>query len=292
MATQQFGGFIFQGTLKVRLECPPDRCDVLRGRAQQPPWRFLYRFGTTPTTPERPERLKIDAPQVWFDCQVKASGKGNIDDWEAGILQSISHASWVAHYSNGAELRYRVNTGQGLIRDGESTDYLFFRNGHSLKATALSDVYEVQFMDHDSPSVTFVTEFSGDPFHPHALPGNRLGQLNRTEGKVDFHTFLAMVNQRTESIITLAESHWTLTWDGTYDVTTKTWNPNDPDGIITHTESCRAITHENPRHSAVPLPFSLEPAVANERKEIRTLTGWIACREGLPDLGDGHRGGR
>ena len=281
MAILEFGGFIFEGSLNVTFVQVSDRLpSVLPGPAQQPTWPLLFRYGSPG------ERLKIDAPQVCFECGLTARGKGDVRDWEAGILQSISFASWAAQYSNGSELRYRLDTDHGLVRDGGSEDSLFFRLRHSFKATALP---EVKSLNRDAPGVTFVTEFSGDPFHPHTSPGNRLGQLERTEGKVNFHAFLAVLNQRTGSILTLAESHWILNWDGTYDFASKTWMPNGPDGIITHTESDVARSYENPNDPAVSLPFSVDSAVANERKEVWTPDGWMACREALPDLGDSQR---
>jgi hypothetical protein len=188
-------------------------------------------------------------------------------------------------------LKYRINTDHGLVRDGGSDHPLFFRRGHSLQTTGLPGAYECHFSNSDTPSVTYVTGFSGDPFNAHTPPPDGLGQLSRTEGKLNFHTFLAVVNKRTEAILTLAESHWTLTWDGTYDFASKTWTPNDPDRIVTHQESDFATTYENPRDPAVPLPFSLDPEVANQRKEVWTPNGWVACKEGLPDLVASQRGG-
>ncbi len=281
MAIQAFGGLIFEGTLTVTLVPPPDRSDVVHRAVANPARPGPFLFGTTSAPGEK---VKINGPQVCFEWKVRANGTGNVHDWDAGMLQSISHGSWVAHYSNGEELKYRLNTDYGFVRDGESTNSLFFRKGHSLKPTALTEAYEFQFLDPDVPSVTFVTEFSGNPFHPDESAGGHLGQLSCTEGKVEFSAFLAVVNKTTRSIITLAESHWTLTWDGIYDFSSKTWAPKDPDGIITHNESDLARTFENPRNPAVSLPFSLNAEVANERKQVWTSDGWKACREGLPEL--------
>src|SRR6266851_2848394 len=129
MAAQEFCGLDFKGALKVELQCSSTRDDVAHGPAQEPTWQGLYRYGTTVIPPER---LKIDAPLVCFSSQVKASGTGIVDDWETGIVQSISDAFWVARYCNGAELRYRVNTCDGLVRDGEPGEPRFFRKGHPL----------------------------------------------------------------------------------------------------------------------------------------------------------------
>ncbi|HTU20809.1 MAG TPA: hypothetical protein VMG10_22340 [Gemmataceae bacterium] len=289
MVTYAFGGLDFTGILKVELVCPPDRIDVLPGPGQKPNWPFLYRFGTT-QPPQ--ERLKIDAPQMWFDCQVRATGVVNVHEWGAGILQSISHGSWIAHYSNGADLRYRLNTEDGLIKDARAADCLFIGEGCLLNATASPNVYECSLLNRDAPSVTFVTEFSGNPFHAHEPIGDGLEQLTRTEGKVNFHSFLAVVNKTTGAILTLGECQWSLTWGGAYDFANKTWTPNDPNSIITYTESDIAKMYENPKDPDVRLPFKLDGEVANNRREILTNEGWKPCREGLPDLGDGQRTGR
>jgi hypothetical protein len=281
MATLEFDGLLFEGALKVTLRQAPERIDVLPGAAQPPAWPHLFRFGTTQTTPER---LKIDAPTVCFDWEVRASGKGGGRDWEAGVLQSVSHASWGASYADGAELGYRLNTGLGLLRDGDPNGF-FLRWGHPLGPAAAPDTYGRKVSDSDAPGVTLVTEFSGDPLRPYPVPGGGVVKLNRTEGKVNFHTFLAVVNKRTGSVLTLAECHWGLTWDGAYDFASKTWSPDDPDGIIILNERDRAVPYADPRGSAVSLPFSLEPPVANQRKEILAGGQWTACEEGLPKLG-------
>jgi hypothetical protein len=286
MAIQEFDGVFFEGLLGVSLGCCPGRCDVLPGPAHRATWPHNYRFGTTGGAVDR---LKIDAPQITFDCKVKASGKENVGDWETGILQSISCASWVAYYSNGAELRYRLKLDNSFIRDSESADCLFFQAGRSLPATPRQNGFERQFQNCDGPGVTFVTGFSGDPFQPHTPKEDGLELLVRTEGQVNFHSFLAVVNKKTGVILTLGESHWQLTWDGTYDPTSRTWSPVASDSIIVHTETDIARTYENPRDSAVSLPFSIDPPIANDRKEILTPDGWMTCREGLPDLGDRQR---
>src|SRR6516164_8131389 len=115
MAAQKFGRLIFRGILTVRLEQAPERIGVVPGPAQQATWTLPFRYGTTATPIDT---LKIDAPQIRFKCNVTARGTGNVDDWESGILQSISHASWVAQYLNGAQLKYRLDTDHGLVRDG------------------------------------------------------------------------------------------------------------------------------------------------------------------------------
>jgi hypothetical protein len=258
-----FASLTFVGTMDVTLEQSPEGGDVV-GPAQQPTWPFLFRFGTT----SPPERLKIDAPRICLECKVRVSGTGNVDDWEVGILQSISQASWVARYSNDMELKYRLKINHGMLRDGKSTDFLFSRKGHALKQSDEPEVYEVQFCNIDVPRVTFVTQYGG-------------GLLRHTEGNVHFHSFLAVENKRTRSILTLAECHWTLTWDGTYNFATKAWTPDDAEGVIKHNESLLTSIYEKPNEVSS-LPFSLDPALANDRKEVWTPDGWKPCKEGLP----------
>jgi len=214
---------------------------------------------------------------------VTARGDGNFQNWEAGILQSISAGSWRACYSNGHELRYQVDTGNGPIRDSESTESLFARRGYPLQSTALPSVYEVNFSNHDSPPVTFLTEFSGDAIHPHESTGNGLGQLRSTEGKVDFQAFLAVISSE-GAIVTLSECHWILTWDGTYDFASKTWRRTDPNAVIRWTQSDLSRTYENPRAFSTSFPFRLDLPIANDRVEVWTPSGWVACRDGLPHV--------
>ena len=127
MNSQVFGSLTFNGTLNVTLGPPPDRCDVLYRAIENLHAPLLYFFGTTST---RPERLKINATQICFEWQVEAEGAEDADRWQAGILQTISHASWAAHYSDDTELRYRLNTEHGRVRDGRSAECLFFRDAH------------------------------------------------------------------------------------------------------------------------------------------------------------------
>src|SRR5579862_9194675 len=196
MAVQKCYKLDFGGTLRVEVGYASCREDVRHGTAQEQTWPKRYRFGTTFTPPER---LKIDAPRVCFDCLVKANVTGIGYDYEAGILQSIFHASWLARYSNGEKLKYRVNTDRGLVRDGRTDNPIFIQNGHPFKMTS---VVEVSFIEQDQPGVTFLTELPEDLLHPCLPPAKPLPQLSRTEGKVKFHTFLAVLNRKTQAITT------------------------------------------------------------------------------------------
>jgi hypothetical protein len=286
MATFEFDGLVFQGSLNVASAPTPDRADVVPGASQRADWPHLFRFGTTSATPER---LKIDAPEIRFNWVVKATGTNNKHDWEAGILQSISEASWAAHYSNGAELKYRVKPGPGLVRDGDSTAYVFLRGGHLLSqaSTCGPNVYLARWTDSDSPPVTFITQFSGDPFNSQSPPPSGLEKLARTTGKVKFHAFLAVINNRTGPILTLAECHWDLTWEGSYEFESKTWTPNIDNMVTIQSQTDCPRLYPNPGDPAVSLPFRLEKAeIANQRNEVWTPEGWLPCKEGLPDRRD------
>jgi hypothetical protein len=274
MAIQECDGITFAGTLNVTFSAPPDRSGVVHNPSQQGDWPHLYRYGITSTTPAR---LKIDPPEIRFNCTVTASGTGKVDDWEAGILQSISHAYWVAYYSNGTDLKYRVEGADRLVKDSNSAGDRFFRDGYPLRADSTAPF---EFVRPDCPPVTFVTAYSGNLSNPHGSPQDQPGQLTRTAGAVYFRAFLAVINKKTGSILTLAESRWTLSRDGTYDSATKKWAPTAPD-LITHHESDIANRY-NPSEPAVCLPFRLDGEVANNRVQVWTSDGWTACQEGLP----------
>src|SRR5262249_38984772 len=127
------------------------------------------------------------------------------------------------------KLRYRIEgTGCGLVKDSGSADDRFFRRGHSLRLNPGSGLYECHFETSDRPLVAFLTAYSGNLSRPHETTEGQLGDLIRTEGSVRFCSFLAVVHKTSGSILTLAESYWTVTRDGIYHPTKKEWVPNDP----------------------------------------------------------------
>lgn len=277
MATQSYGDLTFAGRLQVELD-----------DAEEPtyPDGFLITAHRTGhicfgTTRHPPQGLWIGAPTIQFIGKVAAAGTGNPGLWKIGVLQCISQATWTGHYTNGEQLRFRLGTDHGLLKDGGQGS-LFFRQTRELRP-ASSSVYEAEIDDSDCPAVLLWREFSGDPFQPHDAGATGLGKLAQTEGEWRFTTFLAAVHQVAKVILTLAECHWVLTWAGTYDYDAAMWHAADVQTITTHHEVERARRYENPATLSDPLPFSLYLDDAKQNWEVGTPSGWVICRECRPN---------
>jgi hypothetical protein len=275
MATQSHGDLTFVGRLRVELD-----------DAEEPtyPDGFLLEAHRTGhicfgTTRPPPQGLWLGAPKIRFNGMVATTGPGSHRHWEIGFLQTISWAAWTGHYSNSEQLRFRLNTDNGPLKDG-GAESLFFRWTRRLEGTA-PNTFEAEIDDSDCPAVMFWREYSGDPFQPHSGPTTRLGRLLRTEGEWRFHTFLAAVNQTAKSIITFAECQWVLAWEGAYDYDSELWNPK-AEAMIIHREIDQAGLYENPGAASAPLPFSLYLDTAKQSWEVWASGEWILCRDCRP----------
>jgi hypothetical protein len=257
------------------------RSDVV----EPPPERLAeaqkYFYGTTP---DCPERLKISAPFIRFAWYARATGGESLENWEAGILQSISHAAWTACYSNGKTLEYRLNTELGLVRDGRPEEYPFYSAARRLPAGRPNS----REIDVDHPGVTFVTEHSGELFDHDDVANGDPALLISTQGNVRLVSFLAVRNKQNGAIVTLGEIEWALRWDGRYDFGKKLWTPSDPEAVtaITREDPVRARIFADAASDGCELPFSLRHEIANLNHQIRTAQGWVLCKEGVPKRAD------
>src|SRR5579862_3973464 len=213
MATQRFNGLDFEGTLDgINLE--PNRQDdwIKQGTF---PESSKFRYGVTRWTPDN---IWFGAPEISFAGKVTVRGSFDKRDWQIGILQSISKATWAWHYPNGRRKCYRLNTDYRRLKDNRDDESIFLRNPREL-STVCVGWHEAQVNAFDAPSVTF-------PFR-HDSPEIAFEQLIRTEGAYHFHTFLAAVNRNAMTIITFAQCDWTATFDGGYDLQTNEWKPTN-----------------------------------------------------------------
>jgi hypothetical protein len=277
MATQIVGDLTFVGELRVRVESAgftDDAATFLSCRGT----RGLMVFGITSP---HPPQLWIRSPMIHFDGVVEAAGSGDVSAWKVGCLQSISHAHWVAHYVNGQELKYRLNTDHGPLKDG-MVGSLFYEDCAKLSESRNPLLHTIAIRDADALQMTFWTEYSGDPSRPDA-PGSKGNQLVRTSGLCHFRTFLAAVNKSAKVIVTLAECRWTVNWEGDYDHAALRWTPRSSPEMISHEVIDAASLHEDPARSSEPLPFSLLLDKAERFFEVETRDGWVLSRKSLPD---------
>ena len=156
MAAQTFGGCTFEGTLAITQGPPVEAEYSARGPA---PETSFFRYGILLFAPAR---LWVSAPHLVFNGTVTVRGAVNPLDWQIGILQSISHATWTGRYSQGERACYRLNTEHGLLKDNLDDTSIFFREPRQLTVVS-SDVHEAMISPPDAPSVTFLTRFSGNP---------------------------------------------------------------------------------------------------------------------------------
>src|SRR5262249_55481617 len=148
------------------------------------------------------------------------------------------------------------------------------------KAMGTEGQYETEVCDRDGPAQLFFKEFSGDPFAPtRRAAAEPLGKLLRTEGKMRFHTYLAVVNRGSRSVVTLWEHHWTLTWDGAYDFLSGTWTSASIESFLDQRDCDAAEKYENLTAGSA-TPFSLFVETAGRFWEVETVSGWIPWKNG------------
>jgi hypothetical protein len=280
MSIQRVPGLEVEGTLRVTLG-PTFREPEYR-RPGVVPESAAYRYGVTRSSPEK---VWISAPEVRFAGTVTVRGPAQRPDWQIGLLQSITAATWAGHYANGEYASYRLNTDYGPVKDTlDDQSAVFFRDPCRLTALA-PGVQEAKVDQADAPSVTFLTRFSGDPLRPD-IPERSAGQLVRTEGEYRFRTFLAAVNRAARTIITLARCDWTATFDGGYDADPNVWTPTVA-GVVRLQVSDEGATYEDISRST-PLPFSLHMDTPLAATEIRTPGSWVTCHGCLPSSDRGY----
>jgi len=280
MAAQTFGGCTFEGTLEFTQMPPVEPEYSARGVVSE---TTLYRYGILRS---HPPRLWVTAPNLIFNGAVAVRGAVNPHDWQIGILQAISHATWTGRYSQGALACYRLNTEHGLLKDNLDDTSIFFREPRQLTATSC-DVHAATINPPDAPSVTFLTRFSGNPLR-HDDPSDRpLGLLVGTEGVYRFTAFLTAVNYRSRTIITLTRCDWTATFDGKYDLEGNLWSPVYPE-IISLQITDEGMTFPDISR-ATPLPFSLSLDQAIKAMEVLTANGWVTCERCLPSSDRGYQ---
>lgn len=280
MAAQTFGGCAFEGKLAITQVSPVEAEYGARGAV---PETNLYRYGILLFVPPR---LWVSAPNLVFNGAVSVRGSLNPHDWQIGILQAISHARWTGRYSQGELACYRLNTEHGLLKDNLDDTSIFFREPSQL-TTVSSDVHVATINPPDAPSVNFLTQFSGNPLRHDDASDKPLGLLIGTEGVYRFTAFLAAVNERSRTIITLTRCDWTANFDGRYELEGNIWSPVDPEIISLQ------ITDEGMTYPAIsratPLPVSLSLDPAIKAMEVLTPSGWVTCERCLPSSDRGYQ---
>src|SRR5262249_46339088 len=139
----------------------------------------------------------------------------------------------------------------------------------------------------DSPSVAFLTRFSGNPLRHEDDSENPLGRLYRTEGEYRFVSFLAAVSKSFRTIITLGRCQWTATFDGDYDFDQNIWTPATPEIIDLQLANEGAIYPNISAESSVPFSLSLDQAC--DAMEIQMPNGWVTCFRCLPNSNKGYQ---
>jgi hypothetical protein len=266
---QKIDGVMIGGGLKVRVETAgftDDADTLLRSRGTV----GKVVFGVTR---RNPPKLWIRTPMIHFDGFVAAGGP-DLNGWKAGYLQCITQDSWTGHYADGKEVKYRLNTDRGPLKDGMANS-LFYENYAWLNEFQNPKQEPIHLHDADALRVMFWTEYSGDPFHPSAT-GSRGNLLVMTSGSCHFRTFFGAVNKPKRLIVTLAECRWTVTFDGKFDFANQQWTPRGSPEMIDFKLFDAAATYRNPGSSAA-LPFSLLLDVATQYVEIETPNGWLPC---------------
>jgi hypothetical protein len=273
MATQTVGDLTFTGTLEVSVHGslhPGD--NFLRTKKRHD--RSVY--GIISET----EQLWISTPVIHFRGVVEGEGASDLSAWKVTFLQSISHAHWVGHYANGQEVRYRLNTDNGLLKDGKD-DTLYYHGAVPLKVRGDSPVRRSVVNTEDFPVMSFWGTYSGDPSRPDG-PGAEGNHLVRTSGLSRFRMFLAVVNEAAKQIVTLAECEWVVNWDGKYDHASGDWRPTSFPEMLAHEPvNDAAALYFAPAPESV--PFSLLLDAATQFFEIETPGGWVLSRNSLPD---------
>jgi hypothetical protein len=155
-------GLEFDGRLETSImQCFPEP-EYRRRGVVEGPWK--YSFGVTRSSPEK---IWFGAPRILFDGTISINGNIAPGEWKVGILQSISQAEWVGHYSNREAAYYRVNPVRRLVNDHDEDSSIFFRYPCEL-GRGSANVHEAKIVPsaHDRPSVAFLSMFSGNAYKP------------------------------------------------------------------------------------------------------------------------------
>jgi hypothetical protein len=102
-----------------------------------------------------------------------------------------------------------------------------------------------------------------------------------------FTAFLAAVNVRFRTIITLSRCDWSVTFDGSYNLGANLWSPVNPE-IISLKLTDEGTTYPD-ISLAMPLPFSLSLDPAIRAMEVLTSKGWVTCERCLPSSDRGYQ---
>jgi hypothetical protein len=168
-------------------------------------------------------------------------------------------------------MRCRLNPAYGPLNDTRHRT-LFMAPAWGFTQTAPNQYLRSDLSANDSPIQLFLRRYSGDPFHPGVpLSNSPLQTLVQTTGIMRFITYLAAANLGTRSVVTLAECHWTLTWDGQYVNDTDTWTPGTE--FLFYEERDMAFSYHDVHVPPTP-PFSLLLYYCGRFQEVEHAGTW------------------
>jgi len=292
MATVQHDGLTFTGGLHVERDLsdmPSDR----RLNAIEVGSDMAFVVYNTDAKPKKNkksfEALWLIGPEMWFKGQITATGDlTHIDDWRAGIIQTIVSSERIGRYSGLVTRHLRLDTSFGSLKDGQDRS-LFYGSEKRFAISGTSAVADIR--EADAPNWLAPTSYTGDPGDPVPSKPADGPYLERTEGDDHFTSYLAVAHHASRTILVLGKSSWQVSWDGWYDYPAKVWHPTSGPLQTLHYETDFGYAYPRLNHNTHSQPpFSLYLAEAEESCYISSPGGWRPATIGgdLSDRGQGR----
>ena len=159
-------------------------------------------YAICPAEENKPARLWITGTKICFEGTITGKPETSLQEWKAGLLQTIYKCERNAHYQRAVDQRavdrkIRLSMVWGPLMDGRCAP--FYGTPEKLQNG------KFRVAENDAPNFEMPLKFG-----PENLP------LDKTSGEDCFCTFLVLVRVRDKSIIELSRISWTVSWGGTY----------------------------------------------------------------------------
>jgi hypothetical protein len=216
-------------------------------------------YAIRPAEEAKPRRLWITGTEIFFNATITNQGaQGALDEWQMGFIQSIYGSERNGHYAGGFDRLTRLNVEHGPLKDGND-DEIYYGSPVNLAGKSSG-----QHNESDAPNFELPLVF-----------GPNDSALERTSGRDEFETRLALTRERDKSIVILKTVAWNIAWDGVYlEGTTQPWTPSNPSQFFTTSVDGQVTTYLNQKGKNQRLPFSLLMKEAEEFHEMKEEGGW------------------
>ena len=271
-------GIRFSGQLNVALgtsNLSNHFANLIAAANPQPPHAGCY-IRQRPAKHGLPQHqvLWLISPEIQFTATVTAVTNGNVNNWRAGVIQTISSLTRTALYTGNVRRELRIDTSYGPVKDGQNADIVYA--GSDQFVASAPNTFTANVSETDSPNWDMPLSYTGDPQNPlgPALQQSLVG----TDGHDDFSTVLAVIDDTTHSIVTLGRCTWSVDWHGQFNQHNNIWTPRDPNAILDHHEVHLAASYMNlTAQSYANLPFSLFLDEAESAFQIKVGAQWQGC---------------